>query len=169
MRPTGTDRTPDRHGFTIVELAIVLTIASILIGVAVPRITDAFRQREVNGVRDGIVLLAVQARARAMERARTVEFHLDTNAGIAAVIDAGNSGLPAVIEAGDTIDALRFEADVGVTAAATPAHITLCYTPRGFATLPCSTTLSGPTEVVFSRGDFEAPVEIWQLGQLRKP
>ncbi len=158
MRSTAGDRDYGRAGFTIVELAIVLTIASILIGFAMPRLRDAFQQREVTGVRDGVILMAAQARARAMEQAETIEFRLDTGDSVALIIDSG-----------DTIDILRFGAEVGVAASADSTVIRLCYTPRGFATTPCSTTLGGTMDVMFARAGFEAPIEIWQLGQLRKP
>lgn len=157
MRFRVSDGGSGRRGFSLVELAIVLTIASILIGVMIPQIQDTFHQREVNGVRDGVILLAAQARARAMEQARTVEFHLDVDNGTASVVDSG-----------ETIDELRFRDENGVSASASPSSITLCYTSRGFATQPCSTAISGTTDVVFSRAGHEAELEIWQLGQLRK-
>src|SRR5688500_675954 len=74
MRRTRTQDGSDRRGFTLVELAVVLTIASILIGVAAPRITGAFQQRDVTGVRDSVILVAARARANAMERAQTTRF-----------------------------------------------------------------------------------------------
>ena len=89
MRSKGIERRSDRLGFTIVELAIVLTIAGVLIGFAIPKIQDAYKQREVNGVRDGVVMLAAVARTRAMEQAETVTFSLNTTTGVAAVIDSG--------------------------------------------------------------------------------
>ena len=166
MRSTRTGRIDGRHGFSIVELAIALTIASILIGFAVPRVQDAFQQREVNGVRDGVILMAAQARARAMEQAETITFTLDTSNGVATVVDRrAADGTPTV----DTVEVLNFAADVGVAADADSAVIRLCYTPRGYATTPCSTRLSGTMDVEFSRGNYEAEIEIWQLGQLRKP
>lgn len=157
MRRTGTDRTPDRLGFTLVELAIVLTIASILIGVAMPRIQSTFHQRDVNSARDGVLLLSAQARARAMEQGQTVEFHLDEDDGIASVIQAG-----------DTIDVLRFGSELGVEADSDIGDFVMCYTARGFATEPCSTSLTGPAEVEFERREYTASLEVWQLGQLRK-
>jgi len=157
MRSTSGDRSSGRAGFTIVELAIVLIISSILIGFAVPRLQEAFQRREVTGVRDGIVLMAAQARARAMEQAETIEFRLDTDDSVAVILDSG-----------DTIDILRFGNELGIGAEADSAVIRLCYTPRGFATTPCSTALGGPMDVVFSRGGIESTVEIWTLGQLRK-
>ena len=157
MRSKGIERRSDRLGFTIVELAIVLTIAGVLIGFAIPKIQDAYKQREVNGVRDGVVMLAAVARTRAMEQAETVTFSLNTTTGVAAVIDSG-----------DTVNVLRFNTESGVSARADSTIVRLCYGARGFAVSPCSTTLGGPMNVVFYRGSYQALVEIWQLGQLRK-
>ena len=158
MRSTRTDQVSARAGFTIVELAIVLIISSILIGFAMPRLQSAFQQRDVTGVRDGVILMAAQARVRAMETAQTIEFRLDTGAGVASILDSG-----------DTVDVYRFQEELGVEADADSSVIRMCYTPRGFATTPCSTALGGPMDVEFSRAGFEAELEIWQLGQLRKP
>lgn len=157
MRSTGTERHSNRRGFTLVELAIVLTIGSILIGFALPRIQSTFHQRDVNGARDGVLLLSARARARAMEEAQTVEFHLRADDGFAAVVQAG-----------DTIEVLRFEEELGVSARSEAGDLVMCYTARGFATEPCSTSLTGPTEVQFSRAGKTAALEVWQLGQLRK-
>lgn len=147
----------DRHGFSLVELAIVLTIASILIGFALPRIQSTFHQRDVNGTRDGIILLAARARARAMEQAQTVEFRLFANDGYAAVVQSG-----------ETVEVLRFEDELGIEAVSEVGDIVMCYTARGFATEPCSTNLTSPAEVTFSRSGFNAGLEVWQLGQVRK-
>lgn len=157
MRSTGFERRFDRLGFTLVEFAIVLTIAGILIGYAMPRLQEAYKQREVNGVRDGVVMLSAVARTRAMEQAETVTFVLNTTTGVAAVVDSG-----------DTVNVYRFQAESGVSAEADSAIIRLCYGSRGFAVTPCSTTLGGPMDVEFTRGAFTASIEVWQLGQLRK-
>ena len=147
----------NRRGFTLVELAVVVTIASLLIGVAIPRITDAMHQRDAMGARDAVMLIASRARARAMERAETVQFTLDVSNGVAAIVDSG-----------DTVEVVRYERDRGVESTASVTSIVMCFTGRGFATQPCSTTLGGPTQVTFSRMGQEARLEIWQLGQVRK-
>ena len=147
----------NRLGFTLVELLIVVVIASILLGVAFPRVQAAFHQRDVNGARDGVLLLGAQARARAMEQGRTVEFHFDRVAGVAWVEQSG-----------DTIQALDVGDQFGVDISSSTAHLVMCYTGRGFATEPCSTPLAEELEITFERQGHSAGLEVWQLGQMRK-
>ncbi len=138
---------------------MVVTIATVLIGFALPRMQTTFHQRDVNGARDGVMLLSARARARAMEQAQIVEFRLDVDRGLAAVTQAG-----------DTVEVLRF-ADNGVSAVSEVGNIVMCYTARGFATERCSTNLESPADVTFSRTGTDgitASLEVWQLGQLRK-
>lgn len=157
MRFTRATPASDRQGFTIVELAIVVMISSILIGVAVPRIQATFQQRDVNSARDGVILMAARARARAMETAATVEFRLLP--GDARVV---------LVQGGTTVETFDFGDDLGVVAHSEAGDLVMCYTARGFATEPCSTHLSGPVRVEFWRRDHTAVLEVWQLGQLRK-
>lgn len=158
MHPDRTTAAGVAGGFTIIELAIALMIGSILIGIAIPNIQSASMQREVNGARDGVMMLSSVARASAMDRARSIEFTLNTTNGTAMVVDPTIS---------DTIEVVRLNT-LGVAATATPATIKLCYTSRGYATTPCSTALGGPITVRFERGSYSARLEVWPLGQVRK-
>lgn len=151
------NRTMDRQGFTMLELAIVVMIGSILVGVAVPQLQRGATVRDVRGARDGVLLMAAQARARAMELGRPVEFHLDRDGGSASIV-----------ESGDTTEVFDFEGELGVEATSTVSDVVLCYSSRGFATEPCSTNLAGEVEVQFQRSGHSAGLEIWQLGQLRR-
>lgn len=158
MRPSRMESGSDRRGFTLVELAIVVTIASIMIGFALPRIQSTFHKRDVNGARNGVMLLAARARARATEQAKTVEFRLYADDAYAEMV-----------EDGATVETFRFGDELGVAARSSAGDIVLCYTARGYATEPCSTSLGSPARVVFARVGETAEIEVWPLGQLRKP
>lgn len=150
------DRANGRLGFTMVELAIVLTIAAILIGFALPQLQRGATLRDVRGARDGVLLMGAQARARAMERGRTVEFHLDRDARRAAII-----------ESGDTLEVFEFGDELGVEVTSASASIVLCYSSRGFTTPSCG-SVGSTAQVQFARSGYTAGLEIWPLGQMRK-
>jgi prepilin-type N-terminal cleavage/methylation domain-containing protein len=156
MRFTRFERAGDRRGFTLVELAIVLTISSILIGVAVPRIQSTFHQRDVNGARDRVLLMAARARAQAMEQATTVQFQLRAGEGRARIVQGGT-----------TVESYDFD-ETGVEVTSAVGDVVMCYTARGFAAEPCSTHLYAPARVEFSRSGYTSALQVWQLGQLRK-
>ena len=157
MGTTRTTPTADRHGFTLVELAIVLIITSILIGVAVPRIQSTFHQRDVDGARDGVMLMAAQARARAMATSKVVKLRFEADDGYAQMVEGTT-----------VVETFNFEDDLGVEATSGVGDFVMCYTARGFAIEPCSTHLTGPAIVTFERDGHDAALEVWQLGQLRK-
>lgn len=157
MRFTRSIPASDRRGFTMVELTVVLIISAILIGFAVPRLQAAFQQRDVTGARDGVLLMAARARARAMEQGRTVELRLRASDGVAEMVQGGT-----------TIETFQFGPELGVEANSDVGNIVMCYGGRGFAVEPCSTSLSGAAQVEFTRAGYSAALEVWQLGQLRK-
>lgn len=157
MRFTRTRASFGEYGFTIIELAIVLIIASVLLGLAVPRIQATFHQRDVESARDGMILMAARARSMAMEEAEIVMLRLRPDIGVTQIIRGGA-----------TIETFRFQDDLGVRAASEIGNVVMCYTARGFAVEPCSTHLSTPAVVEFSRDGHTASLEVWQLGQVRK-
>lgn len=150
-----THRTP-RSGFTAIEMVVVVVIAGVLVTLAAPPFQRAVAQREVTGARDNVMLLAARARARAVERSRTVEFRLDTQQDRALVVE-GTS----------IVEQIDVRAERGVDIEGDGSY-RLCYTARGFAAGSC-TNVTTPVDVTFSRGDNSAQMTIWALGQVTTP
>ena len=60
-----------RSGYTLVELLIVMLIASILMSMVVPQFTRMMTTRNAQNARDDLVWMAVRAKAKAVERGQT--------------------------------------------------------------------------------------------------
>ncbi|MGQ0560273.1 MAG: pilus assembly FimT family protein, partial [Gemmatimonadota bacterium] len=66
-----------RHGFTLVELMIVLVIGMIMMGFAVPGFTRLTQSKNAQNARDNLVWMAMRTRARAIERGQVWQLQID--------------------------------------------------------------------------------------------
>ncbi len=68
------------RGFTLIEIANVLVLISILAGVSFPKVSRAYTAYQVRAARDAIVTIHAKARSTAMQRGKTtfLHFHGDT-------------------------------------------------------------------------------------------
>ncbi len=104
----------------------------------------------VNAAQESVVALQARARAHAVERGTTVDFHLDP-AGDSAWVEID----------GETLEVARFD-DVDLQAS---GDITVCMSPRGIADTRCN-SFSGVETVTFESRGESSSLDILPLGKL---
>ena len=136
----------DNKGFSLIEVVSVLMIGGVLANTAMS-VTAWF---SVNAARESLVALHARARAHAVERGTTVDFHLDP-AGDSAWVEID----------GETLEVARFD-DVDLQAS---GDITVCMSPRGIADTRCN-SFSGVETVTFESRGESSSLDILPLGKL---
>jgi prepilin-type N-terminal cleavage/methylation domain-containing protein len=140
-------------GFTIIEMAVVLVVAAILLDVAVTASVPAFDRMSVTTARSSFAALHARARARAVERGSNVRLFVDPSSDRAWIFDG--TGVVEVVAFGSG-------SGIDVTASET---IELCLSPRGYADTDCNSFTSA-MEVGFARGGERSSLELRPLGQI---
>lgn len=144
----------DRHGFTLIEMAFVLMIGAILVGMGGRQYSQLANERAVGNARDALILTAYRARAEAMRSGGLVHMRVRPDSGLVRVSTTAGELL-------HTLDADDYGARmVGGT-------MSVCYTARGYA-LPGCTSFGDSRAVGFARGADTAAVVVLPLGQLRR-
>ena len=147
-----------QRGFTMVELAMVLVIASVLMAMAAPKLAAAFRQRAVSGAGDQFVLAHSLARSTALRYGRVSELHIDAAAARFWVeVDTSGTGVR------DTVGFVHSVADDRVKISSTRAL--LCFDARGVATTGGSCQ-PGDATVVFATTNKVDTVRVTTLGKV---
>ena len=124
-----------RAGFTLAELMIVISMISIMLAVAGPKITATMTQAEVRSASVEVTKRIVIARQAAIRRGRTSTFNMNNTHTKAWVNVTRNNGTTEIL--GDT---LFLGLKYGVAASATVNQI--AYDARGFASLPADQTFA---------------------------
>jgi prepilin-type N-terminal cleavage/methylation domain-containing protein len=146
------------RGFTIIELAIVLVIASVIMTMAAPRVAAAFRQRAVSSAADQFVLAHSLARSTALRYGRVSELHVDPAAARFWVeVDTSGTGVR------DTVGFVHSMADAGVKVIS--SRTLLCFDARGLATTS-NTCPPGDATIVFSSSRSVDTVRVTTLGKV---
>jgi prepilin-type N-terminal cleavage/methylation domain-containing protein len=156
-----------RGGFTLLELAIVLSIAGVIASFAVPSYQNIKRSMAAQNARDAFVWMASRARASAVERGTTYMLELDPAADRAWIV-LRRVGSPA--EAQDTLQKVDYPSEFGATVStAANTRVTLCYNPRGYA-WRCNTSYSPSTnvDITFTQGATSAAARAKVLGQVER-
>jgi prepilin-type N-terminal cleavage/methylation domain-containing protein len=155
--PLRTSFMGSKKGFTVVELAMALVVAAILIGI----VTQAFGDVQNRfAAQQGLQLfesMHARARAHAVEGGVTTQLWVDT---------PGDSVW--ITRRGVTMESVRFDEELGVEITGSPNYFRLCMGPRGFGDSDC-TTFSSTAKLNFAQADRSLSVVILPLGQLVYP
>lgn len=141
-----------RNGFTLVELLIVLTLISIMVAIAVPRVRSIRDKSNLRAASDQIASALATARAAAVQKGQVSRFTLDNDQVQVTLRDGGQ-----VILSPRNLRDLYF-----VTV--TPTSATVDYDSRGFATGVGATGL----EYTVTVNGESRTVCITKLGLVRK-
>ncbi|TVP77414.1 MAG: prepilin-type N-terminal cleavage/methylation domain-containing protein [Gemmatimonadales bacterium] len=144
---------PNRKGFTLLELIIVIVIGTILSGIVLLAFSQVQGQLAVRNANASFLSLHSQARAFAVERGENVRFVVDRDAVQVRV---------ELVSSGEVLNSLSFGQEFDVTMTGSGSS-ELVFTPRGVA------DGSGSRFTVeFVRGPRNRTVEVLQLGQARE-
>jgi prepilin-type N-terminal cleavage/methylation domain-containing protein len=146
-----------KKGFTMVEMALALTIAAILFGI----VTQAFGEVQNRfAAQQGLQLfesMHARARAHAIEGGVTTQLWVDT---------PGDSVW--LVRRGQTLESVKFDQELGVEITGSPNFFRLCMGPRGFGDPDC-TSFSSTARLTFAQGGRSFDVAILPMGQLVYP
>ena len=120
------------HGFTLIELMIVLTIVAILIAVGLPSMTDFIAEQRVRTAASDVVSEIMFARAKAVEQSRRViieKLGVNWDQGWRIYADINNDG---AYQAGTDMELKQFNG-FGTGAASATGRLYICSTVGDFA------------------------------------
>lgn len=150
-----------RDGFTIIELAVVIFIAGLIMAIALPRLSRTVEERYARNARDAFAWTASRARARAIQTGNTVLYVVNPSNEKVWVYKRNPS-------AGDTLVALNFTTQFQATVStASNNTLTICYSPRGYA-YDCTGSGTNTVDVTFTHGPYTAVARIKPLGQVER-
>ncbi len=145
-----------RHGFTMIELVIVLLIGGILTSIALAGFNNARGPYAVRGARDSFVALHARARAHAIELGENIALNV-SSAGDSASINRAD---------GTLIESIRFDEERNVELLPAGTSFRLCLSPRGFADVDCNSFQNTTVTVEFWHNADSTRVEILPMGQV---
>jgi prepilin-type N-terminal cleavage/methylation domain-containing protein len=148
----------DRNGFTLIELVVVIMIATVILATTVRSFGDVGDRRSVVAAQSAFESLHARARAHAIERGTPVRLNVD------------GSGDSVWLETDSTqLEMVDFKETFGVDLQGYPTDdVTLCMSPRGFADTSCN-TFSSLGAAFFMAGDELLWAAFLPLGQLVYP
>ncbi|HEX6559196.1 MAG TPA: GspH/FimT family pseudopilin [Longimicrobiales bacterium] len=151
-----------KPGFTLIELAVVVFIAGLIIAIAVPRMSHTIQEHYARNARDAFTWTANRARSRAIQTGSTVLLVLNPSNERAWVYKRN----PTVTS--DTIVSLNFSTQFqSQVSTASNNVLTICYSPRGYA-YDCTGGGTNTVEVTFTHGVYTSKARVKPLGQVER-
>ncbi len=146
-----------KRGFTLAEVLMVVVIVSVLVTIAVPKLTTAFQGRSVATAADQFVLAHSMARSTALRYGRQSQLHIDTVAARLWVdVDTSGTGVR---------DTIGFVHDLAAQGVKVSGAGLLCFDARGLAATGGSCQ-SGSLTVQFREGSNVASLQVTTLGKV---
>jgi prepilin-type N-terminal cleavage/methylation domain-containing protein len=141
--------TTPRHGFTLVEIGIVVALLGILAGFALPRFAEVRDRLAVRGATSSVVFALASARHAAIRRATRVAVTIDT------------STAQVFVRAGpDTLERLDLRDIHGVSLEASRDSVAYAPTGLGFG--------AANARLVLRRGAAADTITVSRLGRVRR-
>lgn len=140
-----------RRGFTLIEVAIVVGLVGILVGVVYPSIASALTKANSRSAQSAVVSQLAVARSAAVQRGRPARVVLSGNALTVALDSAGT-----LIPVGNVAD---LHSTYGVSVTATRSLVE--FDPRGMAV-----GLAGPVEFTLTHGSTVKHICVRRLGNI---
>jgi len=149
-----------RHGFTMIETIMVLSLIGIVATIGGPKIAAALQRRTTGSAADQFTLTHSLSRSTAIRYARVAQLHIDTT-GSRFWVDVDTSANGTGQRA--TIAYVRDVSATGLTMTST--RTLLCFDARG---LPSTTGSCEPADarVVFSDGSTADTIVTTALGKV---
>lgn len=137
-----------RRGYSLLEQLVVLSVMTILLAIAGPRMRSALDQSAVRNARRQLVSALSSARGSAQSRAERVSVAMDSTAGMVRILAGA-----------DTLLVRPLRAELGVIFAASRDTITYGASGRGYG--------AANSTIVLSRGTAAETVFVARLGRAR--
>jgi len=138
------------HGFSLVEMVIVISIVGVLMLIAIPRAERALARSNIVGARVGFGNLFHRARTAAIQSRRPTSINFAS--GTAFVTSGGGTIF------GSSTLALHFQTSYGVTATASASSLTI--QPTGLV------TTGTPFVLELVRGEVRDTISITGYGRI---
>lgn len=143
-----------RHGFTLIEVLLVLIVGVILTSIAMKSLGASGSRTSVRQAKATFTALHARARAQAIETGEMTRLWIDANKDSVWIVRGG-----------EQLETVRFAEELGVDIVTSAAQVRLCMSPRGFAETSCN-SFSGDQTVTFAARGDSTSLTIRPLGQI---
>lgn len=145
-------------GFTVLELLIVISVAVLMSGIALPLWSASQHRLDARSAQGVFISMQRRARVLALERGETVRFNVSFPGDSVWITSSAGTE--------ESVSLSReFKADMTPGSGTDTGEEWICMGARGFAVRTCN-SFTGTREVVFTVGTKEERVRVFPLGQV---